>query len=72
MHLGLEKTQKSLSKKKRKSKKDDDDESDDNEEIDISKQKVLDWPSGNNSSGTSNNAPKKYRKGFQKKQNAQL
>lgn len=63
-----------MSKKKKKSKRDDDDDdSDDNEEIDISKQKVLDWPSGNNSSEIINHiAPKKHRKGFQKKQNAQL
>lgn len=74
--LGLEKTQKSLNKNKKKKKKksgevDDDDDDDNNAEM--SKQKVLDWPVENlNNIKTQSDQPKKYRKGFQKKQNAQL
>jgi len=71
---GLEKTSKHINKtKKKKSKKnhdgDDDDDSDD-EVVDMSKQKVLDWPVGNTTQKTV--AIKKHRKGYQKKQNAQL
>lgn len=72
---GLEKTQKSLQKKKKKSNKDDDsDNSDDGNEmneVDMSNQKVLNWPVGK-ANGTRNVRPKKHKKGFQKKQNALL
>lgn len=61
-------------KKKKKSSEDNDDndDEDDNDEQ-MSHQKVLDWPDKNlNKVDTLSGPPKKYRKGFHKKQNAQL
>lgn len=75
--LGLEKTQKSLSKKKKKKNSNEDKDSETDEDNDdqanVSKQKVLDWPVGITNGSKKHSAPaKKHRKGFQKKQNAQL
>ncbi|XP_025196754.1 uncharacterized protein LOC112595674 [Melanaphis sacchari] len=70
-------TQKKLKKKKKKSNDDDsdneDNDDDDNGDIEMSNQKVLDWPVGITNNSDTRVAPvKKHRKGFQKKQNAQL
>uniref|UniRef100_A0A2S2PGJ7 Uncharacterized protein n=1 Tax=Schizaphis graminum TaxID=13262 RepID=A0A2S2PGJ7_SCHGA len=70
-------TQKKLKKRKKKSNNDndsDDDDSDNNDDdVEMSNQKVLDWPVGNTNNSDTKIAPvKKHRKGFQKKQNAQL
>jgi len=69
-----------LNKNKKKSKKnrndgDSDNDDDDDEATNMSKQKVLDWPARNtaNNKSTQNAlAVKKFRKGYQKKQNIQL
>lgn len=71
--LGM--TQKKLNKRKKKSNNDDDGDNDNNDQDDVemSNQRVLNWPVGktnnNNIRGASN---RKHRKGYQKKQNAQL
>jgi len=72
LFLELEKTQKSIIKKKKKSDKDDESDDDNVTEANISHQKVLDWPAGNKTDSEHKVPPKKHRKGFQKKQNAQL
>lgn len=72
---GLEKTRNSLNKnKKKKSNKNhdgDEDNDNDDESVDMSKQRVLDWPVGKTAQRMVGVA-KKHKKGYQKKQNAQL
>ncbi|CAH1709382.1 uncharacterized protein LOC114126254 [Aphis gossypii] len=66
-------TQKKLKKRKKKSNNDDDSDSDDCGDIEMSNQKVLNWPVEKTNNSDTRIAPvKKHRKGFQKKQNAQL
>lgn len=68
-------TQKKLKKRKKKSNNDDDSDSDDDDhgDIEMSNQKVLDWPVEKTNNSDTRIAPvKKHRKGCQKKQNAQL
>jgi hypothetical protein len=62
-------TQKKLKKMKKKSNNDDDSDDDDNDDdVEMSNQKVLDWPVGNTNHSDTKIAPvKKHRKGFQKK-----
>lgn len=70
-------TQKKLKKRKKKSDNDDhsdDVDNDDNEhdDVEMSNQKVLDWPVGKTNINQRGAPAKKHRKGCQKKQNAQL
>lgn len=68
-------TQKKLKKKKKKSNNDDDSDNDDNDhdDIEMSNQKVLDWPVGKTNNNVTRGAPvKKHGRGCKKKQNAQL
>ncbi|XP_022171120.1 uncharacterized protein LOC111034288 [Myzus persicae] len=67
--------QEKLKKRKKKSNKNDesDDDDDNHGDVEMSNQKVLDWPVGRTNNGDKQIAPvKKHRKGCQKKQNAQL
>lgn len=74
--LGLENTQKKLSKNRKKKRSnivENDDDDDNDDQVNISKQKVLNWPVGSTNNNEIRSAPaKKHRKGYQKKQNAQL
>lgn len=68
-------TDKKLKKRKKKSNNDDDsdDDNDDHDDVEMSNQKVLDWPVGKTNNTEMRSIPaKKHRKGCQKKQNAQL
>jgi len=68
-------TQKKLKKRKKKSNNDDDSDDDDNDhdDVEMSNQKVLDWPVGKTNNSVTRGAPvKKHGKGCKKKQNAQL
>jgi len=67
-------TQKKLNKRKKKSNDNDDsDDDNDHSDVEMSNQKVLDWPVGKTNNSNPRGAPvKKHRKGCQKKQNAQL
>lgn len=71
--LGLENTQKKMSKIKKKSQKDDNNDDDENNiEANISNQKVLNWSVRNTIDSKHKIPIKKHTKGFQKKQNTQL
>jgi len=68
-------TQKKLKKRKKKSNDDDDSDDDNNDDgdVEMSNQKVLDWPVGKTNNSNIRSAPvKKHGKGCKKKQNAQL
>jgi len=68
-------TQKKLKKRKKKSNNDDDSDDDNNDhsDVEMSNQKVLDWPVGKTNNNNTRSVPvKKHGKGCKKKQNAQL
>jgi len=66
-------TQKKLKKRKKKSNDNDDsDDDDEHSDVEMSNQKVMDWPVEKTNSNPRGAPIKKHRKGCQKKQNAQL